>query len=111
VLWSPRAARPPRRAAAACAPNGASTTAAATSGASASTTATGDEPTGGTTGDACLGSGDCDTEGICVADYDPERRYHAARRHARTGQLRRRAVHRVALDLEPLVLRPPGLLR
>lgn len=30
---------------------------------------TGDEPTGGTT-DACLGSGDCDSEGICVADYE-----------------------------------------
>ena len=32
-------------------------------------TSTGDEPTGGTT-DACVGSGDCDSEGICVADYE-----------------------------------------
>ena len=32
-------------------------------------TSTGDEPTGGTT-DACMGSSDCDTEGICVADYE-----------------------------------------
>jgi hypothetical protein len=29
---------------------------------------TGDAPTG-STGDECLGSGECDSEGICVADY------------------------------------------
>ena len=32
-------------------------------------TSTGDQPTGGTT-DACEGSGDCNTTGICVADYE-----------------------------------------
>ncbi len=30
---------------------------------------TGEQPTSGTT-DACLGSGDCDSEGICVANYE-----------------------------------------
>ncbi len=30
---------------------------------------TGDAPTGSSTGDECLGSGECDSEGICVADY------------------------------------------
>lgn len=30
----------------------------------------GDEPTGTGTTDACMGSGDCDSEGICVADYE-----------------------------------------
>lgn len=34
-------------------------------------TSTGDEPTGTGTTDACMGSGDCDSEGICVADYTP----------------------------------------
>lgn len=34
-------------------------------------TTTGDQPTGGTT-DACVGSGDCDSEGICVADYQAD---------------------------------------
>jgi hypothetical protein len=33
-------------------------------------TTTGDEPTGTGTTDACMGSGDCDSEGICVADYE-----------------------------------------
>lgn len=56
---------------AACAPNGAGTTAATTSGASSSTTATGDAPTSTGTTDACLGSGECDSEGICVAEYTP----------------------------------------
>ena len=30
----------------------------------------GDEPTGTGTTDACVGSGECDSEGICVADYE-----------------------------------------
>ncbi len=54
---------------AACTSGGAGST--ATTGPGATDTAittTADEPTGTT--DACMGSGDCDTEGICVADYE-----------------------------------------
>lgn len=52
----------------ACSPAGSGNSASATTGPASTTT--GDEPTGGSTGDACLGSGDCDTEGICVAAYE-----------------------------------------
>lgn len=54
---------------AACAPPGGGDT--ATTGPGATDTAaatTGDEPTGTT--DACMGSSDCETDGICVADYE-----------------------------------------
>lgn len=53
----------------ACAPPG--TGGAGTTTASATTTATTDAPTSSGTTDACVGSGECDSEGICVADYDP----------------------------------------
>jgi len=52
----------------ACSPAGSGGSASATSG--PALTGTGDEPTGGSTGDACLGSGDCETEAICVAGYE-----------------------------------------
>jgi hypothetical protein len=57
---------------AACAPPAPGDT--ATTGPGATDTApptstTDAEPTGTT--DACMGSGDCETEGICVADYQP----------------------------------------
>lgn len=52
----------------ACSPPGSGNSASATTG--PALTSTGDEPTGGSTGDACLGSGDCETEAICVADYE-----------------------------------------
>ncbi len=52
----------------ACSPAGSGNSASATTGPALTTT--GDEPTGGSTGDACLGSGDCDTEGICIAAYE-----------------------------------------
>ncbi|MBA3548609.1 MAG: hypothetical protein H0T76_19160 [Nannocystis sp.] len=52
----------------ACSPPGAGNSASATTG--PALTSTGDGPTGGSTGDACLGSGDCETEAICVADYE-----------------------------------------
>jgi|GEM_PF-1656018 len=54
---------------AACAPPGGGDT--ATTGPGATDTAaatTSDEPTGTT--DACMGSSDCETDGICVADYE-----------------------------------------
>lgn len=53
----------------ACSPAGSGGSTATTTG--PALTGTGDEPTGGSsTGDACLGSGDCDTEAICVAAYE-----------------------------------------
>jgi len=52
----------------ACSPAGSGNSASATTG--PALTGTGDGPTGGSTGDACLGSGECDTEAICVADYE-----------------------------------------
>lgn len=51
----------------ACSPTGSNATDATTTG--PTLTGTGDQPTGGSTGDACVGSGDCDTEAICVAAY------------------------------------------
>jgi len=51
----------------ACSPAGSNATNATTSG--LTLTGTGDQPTGSSTGDACVGSGDCDTETICVAGY------------------------------------------
>ena len=50
----------------ACSPGGSSGSASASTGPALTS---GDAPTGTSTGDACLGSGDCDTEAICVADY------------------------------------------
>lgn len=46
------------------------TTPGATDGASTSTSSASGEGSSGTT-DACMHSGDCDTDGICVADYAP----------------------------------------
>lgn len=54
----------------ACPPGGSSTGSTGSASASTGPTVTsGDQPTG-TTGDACMGSADCETEAICVADYD-----------------------------------------
>jgi hypothetical protein len=51
----------------ACSPAGSGGSTTTTTG--PALTGTGDDPTGSSTGDACLGSGDCDTEAICVAGY------------------------------------------
>lgn len=51
----------------ACSPAGTNGTDPTTTG--PALTGTGDQPTGSSTGDACVGSGDCDTEAICVAGY------------------------------------------
>lgn len=56
---------------AACAPTGAGTTSSSTSSTSDPAPTTSELPTSSGTTDVCEGSGDCETEGICVADYTP----------------------------------------
>jgi hypothetical protein len=56
---------------AACAPTGAGTTSSSTSSTSDPAPTTAELPTSSGTTDGCEGSGDCETEGICVADYTP----------------------------------------
>lgn len=54
---------------AACAPTGTTTTTASST--TSSTAAATDAPTSSGTTDACEGSGECDSEGLCVAAYTP----------------------------------------